>query len=149
MTVAGVARVWADAGVSCIPIQANQTKRPACRWGEFQVKAPELGQVDEWWGNGSAYGLALICGKVSGNLEMVELEGRAASGDMITEVINQCDGLGIGHIWDLLNGSLGYSEMSPSGGLHLLYRIIDHDVPGNTKIASNEAGLVLAETRGE
>lgn len=149
MTVAAAARVWTDAGVSCIPIQANQTKRPACRWGDYQVRAPELGQVDEWWGNGSAYGLALICGKVSGNLEMVELEGRAASGEMITEIVNRCDELNIGHIWDLLNSSLGYSEMSPSGGLHLLYRISDHDVPGNTKIASNEAGLVLAETRGE
>lgn len=149
MTVAAAARVWADAGVSCIPIQANQTKRPACRWGEYQVTAPALGQVDEWWGNGSAYGLALICGKVSGNLEMVELEGRATSADMITEVINRCDQLGVGHIWDLLNGPLGYSEMSPSGGLHLLYRISDHDVPGNTKIASNADGLVLAESRGE
>lgn len=149
MTVAQAARVWTGAGVSCIPIQANQTKRPACRWGEFQAHVPELGQVDEWWGNGSAYGLALICGKVSGNLEMLELEGRAASGEMITEVVNRCDELGVGHIWDLLNGPSGYSEMSPSGGLHLLYRITDHDVPGNTKIAQNEAGLVLAETRGE
>lgn len=149
MTVAHTARTWTDAGVSCIPIQANPTKRPAVRWGEYQVKAPELGQVDQWWGNGSPYGLALICGAVSGNLEMVELEGRAASGDMVTEVINRCDELGVGHIWDLLNGPSGYSEMSPSGGLHLLYRITDHLVPGNTKIAHNTDGLVLAETRGE
>jgi len=149
MSLAGVARVWAEHGVSCIPIQANQTKRPAVRWGDYQVRAPELGQVDEWWGNGSAYGLALICGAVSGNLEMVELEGRAASGEMITEVINRCDELGVGHVWDLLNSAQGYSEMSPYGGLHLLYRITDHPVPGNTKIAHNEDGLVLAETRGE
>lgn len=161
MTVAAAARVWTDAGVSCIPIQANQTKRPACQWAPYQIQAPALGQVDEWWGNGSAYGIALICGKVSGNLELLELEGRATSGDMITDVINQCDQLGVGHIWDLLNGPLGYSEMSPSGGLHLLYRITDGEVPGNTKIARRPATeeelaqnpqdklKVLAETRGE
>lgn len=148
MRLADVAKIWSDHGVSCIPIQANQTKRPATRWGEYQVKAPEPSQVEEWWGNGSPYGIALICGAVSGNLEMVELEGRAATGEMITEVINRCDEMGIGHVWDLLNGQDGYSEMSPSGGLHLLYRITDHQVPGNTKIANNEEGLVLAETRG-
>jgi putative DNA primase/helicase len=117
--------------------------------------------MDEWWGNGSPYGIALICGAVSGNLEMVELEGRAASREMITEVVNRCDELGVGHIWDLLNGPEGYSEMSPSGGLHLLYRITDNQVPGNTKIARRPATdeelatkpdeklKVLAETRGE
>lgn len=148
MRLADVAKVWSQYGVSCIPIQPNQTKRPAVRWGEYQVNPPELGQVDEWWGNGSPYGLALICGAVSGNLEMLELEGRAAAGDMVTEVINRCDELGVGYVWDLLNGPQGYSEMSPSGGLHLLYRITDNAVPGNTKIAHNADGLVLAETRG-
>lgn len=148
MRLADVARIWTECGVSVIPIQANQTKRPAVRWGEYQVKAPDLGQVDEWWGNGSPYGLALICGDVSGNLEMLELEGRATSSEMLTELINRCDELGVGHIWDMLNGPDGYSELSPSGGLHLLYRITDHEVPGNTKIAANEDGLVLAETRG-
>jgi putative DNA primase/helicase len=105
--------------------------------------------VEEWWGNGKTYGLALICGSVSGNLEMTEIEGRACGGDMLTEIQNQVDELEIGAVWDLLIGPGGYSEMSPSGGLHLLYRIIDHEVPGNTKIAHNEEGLVLAETRGE
>lgn len=161
MRVAEAGRIWTQAGVSCIPIQANQTKRPAVQWGDYQVKAPELGQVDEWWGNGSTYGIALICGKVSGNLELLELEGRATSADMITEVVNRCDELGVGHIWDRLNGPEGYSEMSPSGGLHLLYRITDGEVPGNTKIARRPATeeelaqnpqdtlKVLAETRGE
>ncbi|HSJ75505.1 MAG TPA: phage/plasmid primase, P4 family, partial [Gemmatimonadales bacterium] len=148
MRLADVAQVWLERGVSCIPIQANKTKRPVVRWGDYQLKAPTLGQLDEWWGNGSPYGIALICGTVSGNLEMVELEGRAVSGDQLTEIVNRADELGIGHIWDLLNSSEGYSEMSPSGGLHLLYRIKDHVVPGNTKIAHNKDGLVLAETRG-
>lgn len=148
MRLADVAKVWLATGVSCIPIQANKTKRPVVRWSDYQIKAPELGQLDEWWGNGSPYGIALICGTVSGNLEMVELEGRAVSGDQLTEIVNRADELGVGHVWDLLNGADGYSEMSPSGGLHLLYRIKDHVVPGNTKLASNEDGEVLAETRG-
>ena len=148
MKIADIAKTWQAAGVSVIPILANQTKRPAFRWSPYQVSIPTLGEVDEWWGNGKPYGLALICGAVSGNLEMCELEGRACDGDTLTDISNRMDELGVGHVWDLLNSPDGYSEMSPSGGLHLLYRISDHEVPGNTKIANGKDGLVLAETRG-
>lgn len=148
-TLAETARVWQQAGVSVIPVLANGTKRPAVRWGEYQVAAPTLGVIDEWWSNGHTYGLALICGKVSGNLELVELEGRALSTENLTEVVNRCDELGVGWLWELLTGPEGYSQTSPSGGLHLLYRITDHEVPGNTKLAQNELRECLAETRGE
>lgn len=147
-TVAETARIWQEAGVSVIPILANGTKRPAVRWGEYQVTAPTLGLISEWWGNGHAYGLALICGKVSGNLELLELEGRALTSDNLTEIVNRCDEAGIGWLWETLT-SRWYSQSSPSGGLHLLYRVSDHEVPGNTKIAQNEAHECLAETRGE
>jgi putative DNA primase/helicase len=149
LRLADVAAIWVNSGVSVTPIKPDQTKRPSVRWGEFQVKAPTIPLVEEWWGNGQQYGLALICGAVSGNLEMLELEGRGCTATHLTEIQNRMDEAGIGHIWDLLNGPSGYSEMSPSGGVHLLYRITDHKVPGNSKIAKDEDGLVLCETRGE
>lgn len=151
MTIHEVARAWQTAGVSVIPILGNATKRPAVRWAEYQVTAPSLGQIEEWWANGKQYGLALICGAVSGNLEMLELEGRATSSDQLTEILNRCDELGVGDLWDRLTGLDGYTQHSPSGGLHIVYRIEDHEVPGNTKIAGQGSGtnyLVLSETRG-
>ena len=149
MRLADVARTWRESGVSVVPILSNKTKRPAVRWAEYQAEAPTLNQVDEWWSNGKSYGLALICGAVSGNLEMTEIEGRACDGESMTEIQNRMDELGVGDIWNVLTGASGYSEMSPSGGLHLLYRISDHPVPGNAKIAATVNNLVLAETRGE
>lgn len=146
--VADVARIWQAAGVSTIPILDNQTKRPSIRWSPYQIMVPSLEQVDEWWGNGKPYGLALICGGVSGNLEMCEIEGRAMVSDKLQDLINRMDELGVGHVWDLLYGPDGFTETSPSGGLHFLYRISDHEVPGNTKIATSGEGLCLAETRG-
>lgn len=134
--------------MSCIPVLDNGTKKPAIRWSPYQARVPELGEVDQWWGNGRQYGLALICGGISGNLEMTEIEGRAASGDSIIEIENAMDEVGATAIWDRLT-TYGYMEMSPSGGLHFLYRITDHPVPGNTKIATGSDQLVLAETRGE
>jgi len=148
VSLAKVARIWQANNVSVIPILANQTKRPAIRWSPYQVTVPTLDEVNEWWGNGKPYGLALICGAVSGNLEMTEIEGRASTTENLTDIENRLDELGGKHVWELLTGSDGYLESSPSGGLHLLYRISDHEVPGNTKIANAEDGLVLAETRG-
>jgi putative DNA primase/helicase len=148
-TVADVARIWQHAGVSTIPILANQTKRPAFRWSPYQVNLPTAQQVDQWWGNTEEYGLALVCGPVSGNLEMCEIEGRVFSDPAaLMDIINRMDEGGAGPIWDLLTGPDGYAEDSPSGGTHLLYRITDHPVPGNTKIAADENHVVLAETRG-
>lgn len=148
MIVAEAARLWRQAGVSTIPVLDNGTKRPAIRWAEFQARVPELGEVDHWWGNGRELGLALICGTVSGGLEMTEIEGRAASSDALISISNVMDEIGATATWDLLTKD-GYMEMSPSGGIHFLYRISDHDVPGNTKIAQGNDQLVLAETRGE
>jgi P4 family phage/plasmid primase-like protien len=153
MNVAEVARIWQASGVSVIPILANQTKRPAIRWSPYIATAPTLDEVHDWWGNGKTWGLALICGGVSGGLEMCEIEGRALDGKSMTEVMNRMDETGARHIWELLSGPEGFTETSPSGGLHFLYRISDHEVPGNTKIAQkarDEEGnrLCLVETRG-
>jgi putative DNA primase/helicase len=148
-TVADVARIWQQAGVSVIPILANSSKRPAFRWSPYQVSLPTLAQIDQWWGEDEEYGLALVCGPISGNLEMCEIEGRAlAKRPALLDIINRMDEGGAGPIWDLLTGPDGYAEDSPSGGMHLLYRITDHPVPGNTKIASAEDRVCLAETRG-
>lgn len=147
MTLAGVAREWQQHGVSVIPILANRTKRPSVQWREYQAHIASDAELSEWWGNGHPYGIALICGEVSGNLEMCEIEGRAIGLDAIKKVVDACDKLNATGIWEFLVD--GYSQESPSGGLHLLYRISDHEVPGNEKIARNEAGEVLAETRGE
>lgn len=148
-TVADVAQIWQQAGVSVIPIQANQTKRPAIKWSPYQQNIATTTEVEQWWGGEDEYGLALVCGPVSGNLEMCEIEGRALTEPgALLDIINHCDEGGAGPVWDLLTGPNGYAEDSPSGGMHLLYRITDHPVPGNTKVANDADRVVLAETRG-
>jgi len=154
VTIADVARMWQANGVSIVPIQPNGTKRAAVEWGPYQAQAPTLDQVNQWWSNGQSYGLALICGAVSGNLEMLELEGRATNGNALSLISTTMAGTPVEDLWQRLTGDTGYMEWTPSGGIHLLYRIIDHPVPGNTKIARrpspNPPGWeVLAETRGE
>jgi putative DNA primase/helicase len=160
LTIPEAATAWHTAGVSTIPILTNGTKRPAVSWAPYQATIPTLGEIDRWWGNGHEYGLAVICGAVSGNLEMTELEGRVAlDSDLMLKIEQVSESLDARWLWNFL--FTAYSEWTPSGGIHLVYRISDHPVPGNEKIARRPATTeelaenpadrwkVLAETRGE
>jgi putative DNA primase/helicase len=154
------ALTWYDAGCSVIPIRADGTKKPTGEWAPFMVRRMERERLDKWFTSHPEQGIGIICGKISGNLEMLELEGRACSGDVLDRVFEELEASGHAHVLDMFINS-GYTEWTPSGGLHLIYRVSDHEVPGNTKVARRPATeeelaenpkdriKVLAETRGE
>jgi len=140
---------FAAAGCSVVPVMADGSKRPGVgSWKEYQSKLPTADELQAWFKD--AKGVGLITGQISGNLEMLELEGRAVAGGMHTAIKEMAHEMGIDALWDRLNS--GYCEMSPSGGLHWLYRL-QGPVPGNVKLArrpgANDGVDVLAETRGE
>jgi replicative DNA helicase len=120
------------------------SKRPAGEWKRFQRELPTDPQLVAWFGDGRRQGIGVICGAVSGGLEMLEFETEEAANEIFAAA--QATGLS-----ELLNRvSMGYSEMAPRGGMHLLYRV--PEVPGNTKLAMAAAGddfVVKIETRGE
>ena len=135
--------------ICAVPVATDGSKRPAISsWKEYQERLPRPDELLTWF-NG-AEGVGVICGKVSGNLEMLELEGRAVADKIHLDLKEMAQQSGLGAVWERLNN--GYVEMTPSGGLHWLYRI-DGEVPGNTKLArraGENGGIdVLAETRGE
>ena len=139
-----------DAGVSVVPASMNGTKAPITSWKQYQVTRADREQLQSWFG-GNATGIGIITGAVSGNLEMLELEGRAVNGGLLDEAREIAHSSGLGDLWEIISN--GYVEFTPSGGLHWLYRIADEPVPGNTKLArrpgENDTIEVLAETRGE
>lgn len=143
-----IALPWWRAGCSVVPIQPNGTKRPEIEWKSLQERRMPEAEVHARWHGRPAHGVAVICGAVSGNLEMLELEAEASNGRSLDSVMSALVGIGLTDLWQRLHD--GYSEWTPSGGLHLLYRISDHPVPGNTKIATGPDGKkTLSETRGE
>ena len=139
-----------DAGVSVVPASMNGTKAPITSWKQYQVTRADREQLQAWF-SGNATGIGIITGAVSGNLEMLELEGRAVNGGLLDEAKEIAFNSGLGQLWEIISN--GYVEFTPSGGLHWLYRIADEPVPGNTKLArrpgENDTIEVLAETRGE
>jgi hypothetical protein len=147
---------WYEAGCSVIRAATDGTKRPLGEWKTFQSVRAQAETLSQWFADDYP-GIGVVCGQVSGNLEMLEFEGRAR--DLISEflfTLSREDP----ELSKVLLG--GYLEVSPSGGLHFFYRVDGAPVAGNTKLASRSTvdgptsgtpGITrtepLIETRGE
>lgn len=154
-----IALPWYQARCSVIPIRTDGTKKPRIEWKPLIEARPTPEQVTAWF-QGTNAGVAVVCGQVSGNLEMLELEGRASDAASIDKIVDACIRHDVLELWETLTQQ-GYAEWTPSGGLHLIYRVNGGAVPGNTKLAHRPATTeelaanpkdlwkVLAETRGE
>jgi P4 family phage/plasmid primase-like protien len=148
-----------DAGCCVLPAAADGSKRPAFQWKRYQQERPDREWVTRWFTQEAYQGLGVVCGEVSGGLELLELEGRAIAEGLGTQLAQLVNASGLGELWGRLAG--GYMEMTPSGGLHILYRVHGGTVARNTKLARRPATeeelaatpgeriKVLIETRGE
>jgi hypothetical protein len=159
-TLLDTAQALAAAGISVIPVRADGTKQPAVPWKRYQSEIAGPAQITEWFAPGGYTGMGAVTGAVSGNLELTEIEGRAAAG--IPAVAQLAADTGLGDLWGRL--CTGWLEHSPGGGWHWFYRVdfpAGTTPPGNTKIASRPSNpgelaenpqaklQVLAETRAE
>lgn len=136
-----------DAGCTVVPTRKDGGKAPAGKWKDYQTTPPSGEQIAQWFARDGHTGIGIITGKASGNVEMAELEGRAVELGMLGEVEELAINSGLADLYDRI--TQGWSERTPSGGIHWYYRIRDGIVFGNTKLATDPTGLVLAETRGE
>jgi hypothetical protein len=139
-------------GISVVPVSVDGSKKPApFTWRKYQDNRPTTQELIDWFGKGTQQGVGAICGAVSGNLEMLELEGRAVAAQIHIQAKDMAENSGLGDLWQKIQD--GYCEVTPSGGIHWLYRISDGQVPGNQKLArrpgENGGVDVLCETRGE
>ncbi len=130
------AQRYLEHGFSVIPIRADGSKRPKTAWEAWQEKRPTPQTVTRWFADGNA-GIGVVCGKVSGGLEVVDVD----DGDEFPAVL----------AYLLLSGLEKKVSVVQSprkgGGYHIWYRC--EKVGPNTKIASDEEGKCLIETRGE
>ena len=140
------ALAFCEAGCSVVPAMADGSKAPAGKWQRWQSGRPDAAQVTAWLSNGRHDGFGVVCGAVSGGLEMLELEGRAVRAGLTAQYRDVLDGHELGELWRRI--VTGYAETTPGGGLHILYRV-DGTPRGNRKLAVTASGDVLIETRGE
>lgn len=94
-------------------------------------------QIGAWWAAMPNANIGVATGARSGGLELTEFEGRAVAEGCLTEAAQAMAGAGLGDLWQRL--IRGYMEVSPSGGIHFLYRLDGVPVPGNAVLASRPA----------
>lgn len=121
--------------VCVIPASTDGLKRPfpdGPGWKRYETERPAEQQVSAWFQGGRYDGLGVVCGVVSRNLEMFEFEGRAVNEGYPARFAAALDEHGMGDLWPRLTA--GYLEVTPSGGLHIFYRL-DVAPRINTKLA--------------
>ena len=126
------AKAYASAGLSVIPTATD--KRPACAWKTFTERQMSAREIEAHFRR--ADGIGIICGKVSGNLELLDFDD---AGSQFAPWYSKLPS----YLRDRL-----VVERSPSGGRHVYYRVSGGEVPGNRKLAMKADGHVLIETRG-
>jgi len=140
---------FATQGIVVVPVASDGTKRPGVgSWKEYQDRHPTQDELLNWFNNDQVQGLGVITGAISGNLLMIEFEGRAVEQKLHLAAKEAMKASGLEYLWEILAN--GYSEMTPSGGIHFLVKINGAPIDGNTKLASKagEDGGCLIETRG-
>ena len=145
------ARAWYEAGFAVIPSHEDGGKRPMGRWKDYTVTRPTWQEIEGWLATGRYSGIGVICGAVSANAELIEIEGPSGQAiERLGRVMARASEAGMG---DLLGRvARGCSEESAGGGLHLFIRVSDGPALGNRKLAFEgqaQDRKVVAETRGE
>jgi hypothetical protein len=126
------------AGLAVLPPRQDGTKRPDGQWKAAQHTRPTEAEIRAWYANGRT-GLGIVCGAVSGNLEMLELDHPLAGADRNGTWRALLEAARAAGCYELLERiALGYAETTPSGGMHVLYRC-EGPVDGNTKLAQRDA----------
>jgi putative DNA primase/helicase len=90
-----------DAGCSVIPARTDGSKAPIGSWKQYQVIRPTRDEVIEWFKDGHE-GIGVITGSVSGNLEMLEAEGRAVHDGLFEQAKDLAFNSGLEDIWNIL-----------------------------------------------
>jgi hypothetical protein len=155
-------RAYVNAGLSFIPISADLTKMPAfellprvwCserqehrrRWSIYRERQPSRQELREWFLRGALaeYGMAILGGAISGNLEILDLDNFEIAKAFKRLIEDQTPGLFRRLV----------KVRTPRPGLHLYYRCAA--VGGNQKLAripdpdvAGKKPKTVIETKGE
>lgn len=126
------AKRYINAGLSALPAMVADKRPTGYPWKKYQTKIMELAELP-LFDNYDA--VCIICGEVSGGLEVIDFDdGGSQFGAWLASI-------------DQAVADQVVAEKSPSGGYHVFYRAAE--IEGNQKLAKDESGKILIETRGE
>jgi P4 family phage/plasmid primase-like protien len=134
-TVLETALRYMDAGLSILPIRGDGSKRPNLpSWKEFQSRNASSEEVHGWFFNRDNLGIAIMA---KAGLEFLDIDAP----ELIAPYEELVERVAPGLLARLPK------VLTPSGGCHYYYRC--EKSGRSTKLAVDENGKTLIETRGE
>ena len=134
------AKEYLKAGLSVIP--TKEKKQPAIPWKLYQSQRLTEEEVERVFNGSNVIGLGIICGAISGGLEVIDVDTKYDT---------------TGTLWEELRGLIEsnlpelYKRLviahTKNGGYHIYYRC--NSIAGNLKLSTKLNKEVLIETRGE
>lgn len=150
-SILDAALAYCRAGLSVVPNTTDGDKRPDLpTWDEYKLRPATEAELRGWFGD-KPRGIGLVCGRVSGGLELLDFDDEQAGDDWSSMMAE--------HYPDLLARLT--RVRSPRPGLHVWYRVAGMDVPGSCTLARRPAtpeelrdkprlkNRKLVETRGQ
>jgi Bifunctional DNA primase/polymerase, N-terminal len=143
--------LYRNAGLSIIPV--NSRKKSLCYWKKYQSRIMTNNELVQTFISLNVSGIAIICGNISGNLEVIDLD---CKNDLTKCLFHRyIDKLNDAST-DLVNRLV--IAITKNGGYHLFYR--SKEIEGNQILAKRhststekinhpkEKAKILIETRG-
>lgn len=142
MTVLDIASSYLRAGFSVLPIKGDGSKSPCvASWEPFQEQRAEIADLSSLFrANGRPVGVGIIGGKVSGNLEVLDIDDPELVGPFAEAVEAIAPGL--------LAKIPAVQTPRDGGGRHYYYRC-ETPPPGNLKLAKSEPRPQFDKKTGE
>lgn len=142
---------YRDLGFSVIPVRAD--KQPVGSWKQFQKSIMSEDELRWAFAMPGAFGLAIVCGEISGNLEVIDIDQKNSMDQNLFISFGQSVEAVLPGLMDSL-----VSACTRSQGYHLFYRcpIIGCSTalarrpvtPQEKMLFPGSQALVLIETRG-
>lgn len=123
-----IAARYHAAGLSVIPVHHGEKNPVIPSWKDYQSRLPTTAEINAWFSINNRR-LAVVCGKVSGALELIDFDE--------PELFPKWQALVQKEDPALFPRLL--VEKSPSGGFHVVYRCPSTVIPGNQKFARRGA----------
>lgn len=136
-TIPLIAVDYLMSGLSVVPTLLDGSKRPTMAWRKLQHEHMSESVAADLF---AGHGIAVIGGKVSGDLEIIDFDAAGALFEQWrADVEKMLPGL----------TSRLVIERTPRGGFHAAYRATGMTIPGNLKLACMPDGECAIETRAE
>lgn len=122
---------YANGGISVLPIKTDGTKAPAVSgWAQYQLQIANEGELNSW--HKSGFGVGLVCGDVSGGLEVIDIDEPSLSRPFYLAIKEESPSI----LDSVAFIATPRKDKDGLSGIHVVYRC--EKPAGNQKLALSE-----------